>query len=147
MNEVKTALEDLDDASVDTVRMRQALMKTSVGRKDILIVSMALRAARLQHASSPTLGNGYTFSNLVPGFSAASAAASSSSSSRAIPLHLKHRLAVDSLQLWAPLSFQMGLGYSIPELEVEANYLINIRIVFGHIFFFSPKYHAAFFLG
>ena len=117
VNEVKTALRDLDDASVDTNRMRQALVRTSVGRKDILSVSMALRAARLQHASSPTLGNAYTFSNLVPGYSAASTAVSSSSL-RAMPLHLKHRLAVDSLQLWAPLAFQMGLGYSIPELEV-----------------------------
>ena len=117
VNEVKTALRDLDDGSVDTSRMRKALVRTSVGRKDILIVSMALRAARLQHASSPTLGNGYTFSNLVPGYSAATSS-SSSSAARAMPLHLKHRLAVDSLQLWAPLSFQMGLGYSIPELEV-----------------------------
>ena len=122
MNEVKTALRDLDDTSLDTTRMRQALVRTSVGRKDVLIVSMALRAARLQHASSPTLGNGYTFSNLVPGYSAAT----TTSSIRAMPLHLKHRLAVDSLQLWAPLSFQMGLGYSIPELEVLIYHSIYI---------------------
>ena len=104
VNEVKTALRDLDDASVDTNRMRQALVRTSVGRKDILSVSMALRAARLQHASSPTLGNAYTFSNLVPGYSAASTAVSSVLLPAAAPALEEPTLQRRELLLHVPLN-------------------------------------------
>ena len=35
-----------------------------------------------------------------------------------LPNAIKQRIAVETLQVWAPLSFQVGLSNHIPELEV-----------------------------
>lgn len=43
------------------------------------------------------------------------------------PVHLKHQLAVETLQLWAPLSFQVGVAAQMPELEVHSYVLLFPR--------------------
>eukprot|EP01041_Mallomonas_annulata_P011101 gene11101-23203_t len=40
--------------------------------------------------------------------------------SNALPFALRQTLALDTLQLWAPLSFQFGLASEAPELEVQS---------------------------
>lgn len=34
------------------------------------------------------------------------------------PMHIRHQIALETLQLWGPLSFQIGYANSIPELEI-----------------------------
>lgn len=34
------------------------------------------------------------------------------------PIHIRHQIALETLQLWGPLSFQIGYGNNIPELEI-----------------------------
>jgi len=92
--DVRSNLEDIDDPSAATLRL--ALMRSGESRKDVLAVAMALRAARLQHASSATLGMNYWNSGSMD----------SEMTRLSLPQHLKHRLALDTLQLWAPISFQ-----------------------------------------
>lgn len=36
-----------------------------------------------------------------------------------LPHHIKHQLALETLQLWSPLSYQMGLASQTPELEIH----------------------------
>jgi hypothetical protein len=40
------------------------------------------------------------------------------------PLYIKQQLAVETLQIWAPLSFQVGLSAQIPELEIHSYVLL-----------------------
>lgn len=34
------------------------------------------------------------------------------------PIHIRHQIALETLQLWGPLSFQIGYANNIPELEI-----------------------------
>ena len=100
VEEIRSSLEDIDDASA--AKLRLALMSSSKNQKDVLAVAMSLRVARVQHASSAVSGNlGFPGS---PG---------DVGSSLSLPSHLKHRLALDTLQLWAPISFQVYNPYSL----------------------------------
>lgn len=38
--------------------------------------------------------------------------------------HIKHRLALETLQLWSPLSYQLGISQHTPELEVHSYVLL-----------------------
>ena len=44
-----------------------------------------------------------------------------------LPVYARHQLAVDTLQLWAPLSFQFGLSATMAELEVHSYVLLFPR--------------------
>ena len=44
-----------------------------------------------------------------------------------LPAFLKQQLAIETLQLWAPLSFQVGLSAQVPELEVHSYVLLFPR--------------------
>ena len=46
-----------------------------------------------------------------------------------LPNAIKQRIAVETLQVWAPLSFQVGLSNHIPELEVFM-YIDRLHICF-----------------
>lgn len=94
VEEIRASLEDIDDPSA--AKLRLALISSSQNQKDVLAVAMSLRAARVQHASSAVLGN-----LGLPG------SPRDASCSLSLPSHLKHRLALDTLQLWAPISFQV----------------------------------------
>ena len=41
-----------------------------------------------------------------------------------LPTHLKQQLAIETLQLWAPLSYQVSLSSKTPELEVHSYVLL-----------------------
>jgi len=71
----------------------------SGSRKDVLGLTMALRATRLQHAGR-------------------------------LPPALRQQLAVETLQIWAPLSFEIGISSYTPELEVQS-YLLLFPRSFG----------------
>ena len=88
---VRLARRDIDD--YQSALLRHIILKKSGGRVDILGLSMALRATRLQHATQ-------------------------------LPPSFRHRLAMETLQLWAPLSFQIGVSSSLPELEVHSYVLL-----------------------
>ena len=45
----------------------------------------------------------------------------------AMPTVLRHQMAVETLQLWAPLSFQLGVSGQMPELEVHSYVLLFPR--------------------
>ena len=93
IDNMRITLRDMDDRSAEM--LRKAIYQRAGGSTDVLGLSMALRTARLQHASR--LG---------------------------LPAHLKHQLAIDTLQLWAPLSFRAGLATKVPELEVHSYVLL-----------------------
>jgi (p)ppGpp synthase/HD superfamily hydrolase len=42
----------------------------------------------------------------------------------ALPSVVRQRIAVETLQVWAPLSFQVGLSAQVPELEVHSYVLL-----------------------
>jgi hypothetical protein len=44
-----------------------------------------------------------------------------------LPTYLRQQLAVETLQLWAPLSFQAGVAAQVPELEVHSYVLLFPR--------------------
>jgi ppGpp synthetase/RelA/SpoT-type nucleotidyltranferase len=88
---LRSMFKELDDTQA--MCMRQAILKKSGGRPDILGLSMALRATRLQHTS-------------------------------ALGVAAKHKLAMETLQLWAPISFQIGVASLVPELEVHSYVLL-----------------------
>jgi hypothetical protein len=44
-----------------------------------------------------------------------------------LPVHARHQLAIDTLQVWAPLSFQLDMSASIAELEVHSYVLLFPR--------------------
>jgi len=91
---IRTTLRDLDDAQARM--MRTLFVHKSEGRKDVLGLTMALRATRLQHAG-----------RLSPA--------------------LRQQLAVETLQIWAPLSFEIGISSYTPELEVQSYVLLFPR--------------------
>jgi ppGpp synthetase/RelA/SpoT-type nucleotidyltranferase len=91
INRLRLAFKELDDSQ--SSMMRHLIMRKSGGRTDVLGLSMALRATRLQHANS-------------------------------LGLNSKHQLAMETLQLWAPLSFQIGVNTLMPELEVHSYVLL-----------------------
>lgn len=91
---IRSTLRDLDDAQARM--MRRLFIHKSEGRKDVLGLTMALRATRLQHAS-----------RLTPA--------------------LRQQLAVETLQIWAPLSYEIGISSYTPELEVQSYVLLFPR--------------------
>jgi len=94
---MRGSIQDLSDSQA--AKMRALLVEKSHRRRDVLGLAMALRSSRLMQASRiPSrrqlfLGDG---------------------TSRA----QRQQLALETLQLWAPLSFQMGMSAQLPELEV-----------------------------
>jgi len=91
---IRTTLRDLDDAQARM--MRSLFVHKSGSRKDVLGLTMALRATRLQHAGR-------------------------------LPPALRQQLAVETLQIWAPLSFEIGISSYTPELEVQSYVLLFPR--------------------
>lgn len=56
-----------------------------------------------------------------------------------LPVYARHQLAIDTLQLWAPLSFQYGVANVISELEVHSYVLLFPRS-FGLFIDWYSKY-------
>jgi (p)ppGpp synthase/HD superfamily hydrolase len=86
--------------------LRQLLVTRGGGRKDVLGLAMALRVTRLQQAAAVR-------PLYVPRIH--------------LPASAKQQLAMETLQLWAPLSFQVGLSGQLPELEVNSYALLFPR--------------------
>lgn len=99
---MRLTLRDLSDNQI--LSMRQLILSKCYNRKDILTLSVALRTARLQHVAM--------------------------TSSLLFPKYLKHQLALESLQLWAPISHQFGLAKYNVELEVMS-YILLFPYSFG----------------
>eukprot|EP01036_Dinobryon_divergens_P027083 gene27083-35797_t len=114
--QLRGAIPDLSDAQAG--KMRALLLQKSNQRKDILGLAMALRSCQLLHMQTkrysvnapsegaPYKGNGYAVR------------VRSSARSAKMSLAARQQLALETLQLWSPLSFQLGLSSQIPELEV-----------------------------
>jgi (p)ppGpp synthase/HD superfamily hydrolase len=75
---------------------RSLFVHKSGSRKDVLGLTMALRATRLQFAGR-------------------------------LPPALRQQLAIETLQIWAPLSFEIGISSYTPELEVQSYVLLFPR--------------------
>ena len=91
---LRMGLRDLEDGQAAV--MRQLLLRQAGGCRDVLVLAMTLRAARLQHVST-------------------------------MPTVLRQQVAVETLQLWAPISFQLGISAQVPELEVHSYVLLFPR--------------------
>ena len=115
LRSIKAGLGDLSDAKA--YELRQLLLTRGGGSRDVLGLAMALRAARLQQVLA---GSG----------SGAARAARSTLAIQRAPNSALQQLAMETLQLWAPLSFQVGLSAQVPELEVHS-YLLLFPRSFG----------------
>jgi len=112
---IKASLGDLSDAKA--YELRQLLLNRGGGSRDVLGIAMALRAARLQQVLA---GSG----------SGGARAARTALAIQRAPNSALQQLAMETLQLWAPLSFQVGLSAQVPELEVHS-YLLLFPRSFG----------------
>eukprot|EP01038_Epipyxis_sp_PR26KG_P014711 gene14711-19774_t len=91
MNEIVQLRSSLYDLYDGGVdSLRKLIATNSNYNRDVIGLALAMRSVRLQL------------------------------SSKRLPNYARQQLAIDSIQLWAPLSYQLGLSNYIPELEIHS---------------------------